>query len=78
MGVIVGPGVAHRAPDYYAVRLMNFTLGGGGFSSRLMKVVRSEGAKTYGVNSRFHPALDAGDFRVTTFTRNAETADFSS
>ena len=47
--LVLGPGIRHADPQYYAVRLMNYTLGGGGFSSRLMKVVRSEGGKTYGV-----------------------------
>ena len=52
---------------------MNYTLGGGGFSSRLMKTVRSEGGKTYGVRSSFDAGRDAGPFQASTFTRNAET-----
>jgi zinc protease len=72
--VIMGPGIRHAAPDFYAVKLMNYALGGGGFSSRLMKVVRSEGGKTYGANSSFSTESDSGDFTVSTFTRNAETA----
>ena len=51
--LVLGPGIRHADPQYYAVRLMNYALGGGGFSSRLMKVVRSEGGKTYGVRSSF-------------------------
>jgi zinc protease len=70
---IVGPGIAHAAADFYAVQLMNYSLGGGGFSSRLMKVVRSEGGKTYGANSGFEAGRDAGPFTASTFTRNAET-----
>jgi zinc protease len=71
--VAAGPGISHASPDLYAVQLMNFTLGGGGFSSRLMKVVRSEGGKTYGAHSRFATGTDPGPFLVSTFTRNAET-----
>ena len=72
--LIVGPGIRHADPQYYAVRLMNYTLGGGAFSSRLMKVVRSSGGKTYGVRTSFDAGRDAGPFEASTFTRNAETA----
>jgi zinc protease len=68
-----GPGIRHADPSYYAVRLMNYVLGSGGFSSRLMKVVRSEGGKTYGVRSSFHAGREAGPFVTSTFTRNTET-----
>ncbi|HEY2743163.1 MAG TPA: pitrilysin family protein [Polyangia bacterium] len=71
--LLLGPGIRRADPSYYAVRLMNYTLGGGGFSSRLMKTVRSEGGKTYGVSSRFDAGRDAGPFMASTFTRNAET-----
>ncbi|HZS35419.1 MAG TPA: insulinase family protein [Polyangia bacterium] len=71
--VIAGPGIAHGDADFYAVRLMNFALGGGGFSSRLMKVVRSEGGKTYGARSHYDARREPGPFVVSTFTRNSET-----
>ncbi len=71
--IIGGDGVSHRSKDYLAVKLMNYTLGGGGFSSRLMKVIRSEGGKTYGASSSYDAGRDAGPFTVSTFTRNAET-----
>ena len=29
-------GISRENPDYYAVMIMNYILGGGGFSSRLM------------------------------------------
>ncbi|HEX9101239.1 MAG TPA: pitrilysin family protein, partial [Polyangia bacterium] len=72
--LVLGPGIRHADPQLYAVRLMNYTLGGGAFSSRLMKVVRSEGGKTYGVTSRFVTGREAGPFEASTFTRNAESA----
>ena len=71
--VLVGPGIAHAAPDFYAVRLMNFAFGGGGFSSRLMKVVRSDGAKTYGARAAFEARRQRGLFSMSTLTRNTET-----
>jgi zinc protease len=71
--VAVGPGLRHASSDYFAVRLMNYALGGGGFSSRLMKSVRSEGGKTYGAHSQFSAGRDAGTFTISTFTRTPET-----
>jgi len=67
------PGLKRDNPDYLPVQLANYTLGGGAFSSRLMKVVRSEGGKTYSVRSSFNSGLMPGAFRVTTFTRTPET-----
>ncbi len=72
--LVLGPGIRHADPQFYALRLMNYALGGGAFSSRLMKVVRSEGGKTYGVSSRYDAGRDAGPFEVSTFTRNGEAA----
>ncbi len=52
---------------------MNYSLGAGVFSSRLMKVVRSQGGKTYSAHSLYRVGRDPGTFLVSTFTRNAET-----
>ncbi len=72
--IVVGHlGIAHGDPDYFATTLVNYTLGGGGFSSRLMKVVRSQGGKTYGASSGFERYRTRGAFRAKTFTRNEET-----
>jgi len=72
--VILGPGIRHADPDLCAVRLMNYSLGGGAFSSRLMKVVRSENAKTYHASSHFQAERDPGPFEARTFTREAEAS----
>ncbi|MCA9674060.1 MAG: insulinase family protein [Myxococcales bacterium] len=66
-------GIAHTDPRYFESLVWNYVLGGGAFSSRLMKVVRSEGGKTYGASSTFDRNLDAGSFVAATFTRSAET-----
>jgi zinc protease len=71
--VLVGPGIAHRAPDFYATKLMSYTLGEGAFSSRLMRVVRSEGGKTYGARASFEASREPGTFHASTFTRTPET-----
>ena len=65
-------GIHRTHPEREAVLTMNYTLGGGGFSSRLMKVVRSEGGKTYGIRSSYAMSDHDGSFSVGSFTRNKE------
>lgn len=65
-------GIKHDDPRFFDTLVWNYALGGGGFSSRLMKVVRSEGGKTYGASSGFDRNLDKGSFVASTSTRNAE------
>ncbi|MDQ2094378.1 M16 family metallopeptidase [Rhodalgimonas zhirmunskyi] len=45
------PGLALEDPDFFAAYLLNVTLGGGGFESRLMQEVREKRGLTYGVYS---------------------------
>lgn len=71
---ILGPGIRHADADLCAVRLMNYSLGQGAFSSRLMKVVRSENAKTYSASSHFEARREPGPFDARTFTRESEAA----
>jgi zinc protease len=65
-------GIKHDDPRFFDTLVWNYVLGGGAFSSRLMKVVRVEGGKTYGASSSFDRNLDKGSFVAQTFTRNAE------
>lgn len=65
-------GIKHDDPRFFDTLVWNYTLGGGAFSSRLMKVVRVEGGKTYGASSSFDRNLDKGSFVAQTFTRNSE------
>ncbi len=46
-----GPGVKRSAPDFYAAYLLNYILGGGGFSSRLMDDIREDKGLTYGIGT---------------------------
>jgi len=57
-------------PDYFPIILLNYILGGGGFSSRLMKEIRSNKGYTYGINSSFDMFKHAGIFSIRTFTKN--------
>jgi zinc protease len=67
-------GVTKKDPDYMNLVLGNYVLGGGGFSSRLMKSIRSKGGKTYHASSRFSAGRTRGPFMAFTFTRNRELA----
>jgi len=69
---IVHEGISRANPDRIAAGLLNGVLGGGGFSSRLMKVVRSDAGLTYSIGSGFSMRREPGPFGVSTFTRIAE------
>ena len=46
-------GLEDTHPDYYAVQVMNFILGGGSFTSRIVTKVRSDEGLAYSTGSRF-------------------------
>jgi zinc protease len=74
--VILGHrGIARRDPDYYAVEVMNFVLGGGGFGSRLLDSIRTKGGLAYSVASGFTAPQFPGSFRVILQTKNESAAD---
>lgn len=64
-------GIDRRSPDFYAVAVMNYILGGGGFSSRLVQRIREEQGLVYDVDSGFEATVMPGRFSVTLQTRNA-------
>lgn len=66
-------GIRHDAPDYFDHQVFNYVLGGGAFSSRLMRVVRSKAGQTYSVSSVFERHQERGAFLISTFTRNEST-----
>jgi zinc protease len=63
-------GVRRDNPDYYAILVMNYILGGGGFNSRLMTKIREEEGWAYDVRSSFVSDKYAGTFTVTLQTKN--------
>lgn len=67
-------GISRMNPDFYAVSVMNYILGAGGFSSRLMESIRDKQGLAYGVMSTFEANLMPGAFAVSLQTRN-ETAN---
>lgn len=68
--VLMGqPGFKRDDPDYFALTVGNYILGGGGFVSRLTHEVREKRGLSYSVYSYFSPALHAGAFTVGLQTR---------
>ncbi|MGH7923701.1 MAG: M16 family metallopeptidase [Candidatus Binatus sp.] len=69
--IIMGSGgVARSNPDFYRLKVMNYILGGGGFASRLVKVVRSEHGLVYSINSGFESGKYQGAFSIGLQTKN--------
>ncbi len=63
-------GIKRDDPDYYPLSVMNYILGGGGFSSRLMEQIRDNMGLTYGIYSHFAAKKFGGSFRITVQTKN--------
>jgi zinc protease len=62
-------GMMQDDPDAQAVDLMNYILGGGSFSSRITKVVRTDNGLAYSTSSSFSP----GQFYPGTFAAFCQT-----
>lgn len=69
--IILGQtGISRDNPDYYAISVMNYILGGGGFSSRLMQSIRDNMGLAYDVDSSFISNKEGGMFQVGVQTKN--------
>ena len=66
-------GVSRSNPDYYALQVMNYILGGGGFVSRLMDQIRDNLGLTYGIYSHFNARAFPGPFEISIETKNQNT-----
>ncbi|MFH1313502.1 MAG: pitrilysin family protein [Candidatus Eisenbacteria bacterium] len=68
-------GVKRDIPDQYALMVMNDILGGGGFTSRIVRRVRSDEGLAYNTGSRFErPVEYPGTFRAWFQTKHATGA----
>lgn len=68
--VLMGqPGMRRGDPDYFPLYVGNHVLGGGGFTSRLMKAIRTERGLSYSVYSYFLPMAAEGPFQLGLQTR---------
>jgi zinc protease len=74
--IIIGhAGVNRDNPDYYALMVMNYILGGGGFSSRLTEEIRNKRGLAYSVGSFFDTGKYPGSFQIVLQTKNASARE---
>jgi len=69
------PAINRTDPDYFALLIGNYTLGGGGFVSRLMKEVREKRGYAYSVYSGFSPRVLPGPFQIGLQTKREQAGD---
>jgi zinc protease len=69
------PAIKRGDPDIFPLLVGNYTLGGGGFVSRLMKEVRDKRGFAYSVYSYFHPMALPGPFQIGLQTKKAQAND---
>ena len=69
------PAIERGNPDFFPLIVGNYTLGGGGFVSRLMKEVRDKRGYAYSVSSYFNPLRQAGPFQIGLQTKRAQAKD---
>jgi zinc protease len=74
--IILGhAGVSRENPDFYALTVMNYILGGGGFASRLVEQIRNKRGLAYSVASFFDPGKYPGSFQMILQTKNSSAQD---
>lgn len=69
------PVLARSDPDYFALYVGNYVLGGGGFVSRLYDEVREKRGLAYSVASYFIPRRQPGPFVIGLQTRRDQAAE---
>ena len=74
--IIIGQaGVSRDNPDFYALSVMNYILGGGGFASRLVEEIRNKRGLAYSVASFFDPGKYPGSFQIILQTKNSSARE---
>ncbi len=66
-------GINRLNKDYFPIKIMNFILGGGGFTSRIPSKVRSDEGLAYSAYSAFHTPRDLGFFFASCQTKSEST-----
>jgi zinc protease len=69
------PGLKRQDPDYFALHVGNYVLGGGGFDSRLTESIRQKKGLAYSVYSYFIPMEQMGPFQIGLQTRRDATRE---
>ena len=65
-------GITHHNPNYFALLVGNYTLGGGGLVSRLSEAVREKRGLTYGIYSQFKAMPAIGPFVIQFATQSTQ------
>jgi zinc protease len=74
--VLIGmPALKRGDPDFFALQVGNYTLGGGGFVSRLVREVREKRGFAYSVYSQFAPMAQPGPFLIGLQTRKEQAGE---
>jgi zinc protease len=72
--ILVGaPALRRGDPDFFALTVGNYILGGGGFVSRLTREVRENRGLAYSVYSYFSPMAQQGPFQIGLQTQKEQT-----
>ncbi len=72
--ILVGQvGIARSNEDYFAMLVGNYTLGGGGFQSRLLDEIREKRGLAYSVSSYFRANKHPGSFGISMQTKKQST-----
>ena len=69
------PAIEHGHLDFFPLMVGNYTLGGGGFVSRLVKEVRDKRGFAYSVYSYFAPLRHAGPFQIGLQTQRNQAGE---
>ena len=69
------PGIKRDDPDFYAAYIMNYVLGGGGFSSRLFQEVREKRGLAYSVYMYIYPYEHSSIYLGGVATVNARVGE---
>ncbi len=67
------PALRRGDPDFYALSVGNYVLGGGGFVSRMLKEVREKRGLAYSAYSYFAPSQVEGVFQIGLQTKAEQT-----
>lgn len=74
--ILIGaPGMRRDDPDYFALFVGNYVLGGGGFQSRITDEVRQKRGLAYSAYSYFTPLLREGPFVVGMQTKGEQARE---
>jgi zinc protease len=69
------PAIERGNPDFFPLVVGNYSLGGGGFVSRLMKEVRDKRGYAYSVSSYFNPLRQPGPFQIGLQTKRSQAGE---